>query len=166
MDVFIINRFDEHFDVKECKIADYIIREEFYPSSQYVRALDEEDEKSKIEDFLTELQKAGCTVDFKEQSFIIPNDSIVLGKIHEKWMNLDKLNEELDGHDRSATGFVELLRSLKYWIEYADALPVVVDGVSYPTIVEAVSDMNLFGKESLSKDDCTYCVCQALYMKP
>lgn len=156
MDLLIINKLGKDEKAEDYKWSDYEVREEFFPSCQYIQNLSEEFENNDIEDFLEKMEKTGCTVDYDKKTFIIPDRNEVTDRILETWMNTPKLNEELDLCDRSASGFLGLLSSLKYWIEYEDALPAVVDGVGYNTIVQALENMD---------KDVEYTVCQALMMK-
>lgn len=156
MNVLIINKLDKEESAEDYRLADYEVNSQFFPSCQYVNSMQEETEKTEIEDFLGKILEAGGEVDYDKRTFKIPNKSDVIGRFFETWMNVGKLNEELDSCDRSASGFLNLLSSLKYWIEYANALPVVVDGLGYNTITQALENM---------EKDTEYTVCQALYMK-
>lgn len=156
MTILIINKIGENEKASDFRWADFEIREQFYPSCQYVSEFDKDWENREIKDFLEKMSVAGCEVDYDKQTFRIPDEINVIDKILQTWMNTDKLNEELDSCDRSATGFLDLLKNLKYWIEYESALPAVVDGMGYETVIQAIEDMD---KEK------EYTVCQALYMK-
>lgn len=156
MTILIINKLSKDEKAEDYKWDDYEVRDQFFPSCQYIQSLSQEFENNDIEDFLEKMEKAGCAVDHDRKTFVIPDKSEVIDKVLETWMSMKKLNEELDLCDRSASGFLNLLSSLKYWIEYEDALPVVVDGIGYNTITQVLENMD---------KDVEYTVCQALLMK-
>ena len=156
MDLLIINKLGKDEKAEDYKWSDYEVREEFFPSCQYIQNLSEEFENNDIEDFLEKMEKAGCTVDYDKKTFIIPDDAMTTDAILGIWMDTDSLKKELDECDRSAKGFLKLLDSLKYWIEYECALPAVVDSIGYKTIAQALEYMDR---------NTEYPVCQALMMQ-
>ena len=156
MTVLIIKKLEKGEKAEHYRWADYEVREQFFPSCQYVESVSKEFEDSDIWFFLEKMKKAGCTVNYNRKTFVIPDRSDVTDNLLETWVNVKKLKEELDRCDGSANGFLGLLHSLKYWIEYEDALPAVVDGTGYSTVAQAFENMDR---------DVEYTVCQAFLMK-
>ena len=154
MTIFIIDKIGKNENPKDYGWNGCDVRNEFFPESDSVSELDEEWETFEIKGFLKTLEDCGCKIDYKKQSFILPDEKTA-DNIRNAWIDTEKLGKELDSCDKTPQGFVNLLCTLKEEIEFSDSAPVIIGDSGYSTIVFALDHI---------EKNVRYTVCQALEM--